>query len=169
MYFDTYVYILVLVKKCSKCGLSKSLGEFYKRKTGLRAGEYYEKCISCYKSRGRYYYHQNRERQLCLAKKRKQKYIEERKTLLAKIKNKPCFDCGKIYPPWVMDFDHRDPKIKIGSISSITFRKLLDLSKVKEEIDKCDLVCANCHRERTYQRLQEHKLAEIANEVKAPL
>lgn len=143
------------MKKCLKCGLAKPLEEFYKRKTGQRAGEYYEKCIECYKSRGRDYYHKNRERQLQLAKNRKQKYTEERKEYLAEIKNKPCMDCGKIYPPWVMDFDHRDAKLKIGSVSYLAFRKMLKFDKIREEIEKCDLVCANCHRERTYQRLQK--------------
>jgi hypothetical protein len=141
------------VKKCFKCGLKKSLEGFYKRKSGNRAGEYYEKCKDCYKSRGRDYYHKNRERQLSLSKQRKEKYIEERKGLLAKIKNRPCADCGKIYPPWVMDFDHREADLKIGTVSYLTFRKLLKFDKILEEIEKCDLVCANCHRERTYQRL----------------
>lgn len=158
-----------MVRKCSKCGLEKSIEKFYKRKSGSRAGESYEKCIDCYKSRGRDYYHKNRERQLQLAKNRKQKYIEERKVVLSQLKNKPCSDCGKIYPPWVMDFDHRDGKTKIGSVSYLVFRKLSKFDKIQEEIEKCDLVCANCHRERTYQRFQNNKSAEIANEVKAPL
>ncbi len=158
-----------MVKKCSKCGLEKPLEEFYKRKTGSRVGEYYEKCSECLKERGRNYYHQNRNKQLLLAKKRKQRYVKERKELLAIIKNKPCYDCGKTYPSWVMDFDHRQGKTKIGSVSFLAFRKLLHFDKIKEEIAKCDLVCANCHRERTYQRLQKAKFAEIANEVKAPL
>ncbi|OGH24954.1 MAG: hypothetical protein A3B47_02535 [Candidatus Levybacteria bacterium RIFCSPLOWO2_01_FULL_39_24] len=145
------------MKKCSKCGLSKELKDFYRRKSGLRAGEYYEKCKDCYKIRGKNYYHQNRERQLYLAKKRKLKYIVERKEFLGKIKNKPCFDCGKKYPAWVMDFDHRDGKKKVASISFLTFRKLVKFDKIKEEIAKCDLVCANCHRDRTYRRLQKIK------------
>lgn len=141
------------MKRCPKCGLEKSLEKFYLRKTGPRAGKYYEKCSECMKVRGRGYYHQNKERQLPLAKNRKQKYIKERKELLRRIKNKPCIDCGKIYPPWVMDFDHRDAKLKIGSVSYLTFRKLLAFDKIKQEIEKCDLVCANCHRQRTYERL----------------
>ena len=157
------------MKRCSKCGLSKRLEDYYKRKSGLRVGEYYEKCKDCYKIRGRKYYHYNRERQLELAKKRKRKYIEERKEFLRKIKNKPCFDCGKKYPTWIMDFDHRNGQEKIASISFLTFRKLVNFDKIKEEIAKCDLVCANCHRDRTYKRLQKAISAEIANEVKAPL
>lgn len=146
------------MKKCSKCGLEKPASNFYQRKSGIRSGEYYEKCKDCYKSRGRNYYHANRERQLNLAKERKQRYIEERRTLLEKLKNKPCDDCGIIYPPWVMDYDHRDGKTKIGNVSFLVFRKLVNFDKIQEEIEKCDLVCANCHRERTYKRIQESKI-----------
>ena len=135
----------------------------------MRSGEYYEKCKDCYRSRGRKYYQDNRERQLKLAKKRKQNYIEARKEFLGEIKNKPCFDCGKKYPSWIMDFDHRNGKDKIGSVSFLAFRKLAKFDKIKDEIKKCDLVCANCHRDRTYRRLQKIISAEIANEVKAPL
>ena len=157
------------MKRCSKCGLHRQLKDFYKRKSGLRAGEYYEKCKDCYKDRGRRYYQDNSERQLELAKRRKLKYIEERKKFLGEIKDKPCFDCGKKYPTWIMDFDHRDGRGKIGSVSFLTFRKLVKFDKIREEIEKCDLVCANCHRDRTYKRLQKAISAEIANEVKAPL
>lgn len=156
------------MKQCSKCGSLKSFKNFYKRKTGLRAGEYYEKCSECYKSRGRNYYHKNRIRQLDLAKKRKLRYIEERKKFLEGIKAKPCLDCGKEYPMWIMDFDHRDGQSKIASISFLAFRKMVNLKKLKEEIKKCDLVCSNCHRQRTYDRLQSIS-AEVANVVKAPL
>ncbi|RJQ36972.1 hypothetical protein C4559_04565 [Candidatus Microgenomates bacterium] len=157
------------MKKCKKCGFSKPLNKFYKRKTGLRVGEYYEKCSDCYKIRGRNYYHQNRKRQLELAKRRKNKYVEERRKFLESIKNNPCFDCGKRYPPWIMDFDHREGEIKIGSISHLAIRNTSNFEKLKKEILKCDLVCANCHRNRTYTRLQKQKSAEVANVVKAPL
>lgn len=143
------------MKKCSKCGLHKQLKDYYKRKTGLRSGEYYEKCKDCYRIRGRNYYNDNRERQLALAKKRKLKYIEERKIFLEKIKDKPCLDCGKKYPAWVMDFDHRNGHEKTASISFLAFRKLANFDKIRDEIAKCDLVCSNCHRERTYKRLQK--------------
>lgn len=141
------------MKVCTTCGLKKTLKDFYRRKTGVRSGEYYEKCKECYKNRGRVYYNQNKEKQLALAKKRKLKYIAVRKRFLEEIKNKPCIDCGNIYPMWVMDFDHRERKKKIASVSKLAFRFIVNLEKLKEEIEKCDLVCANCHRQRTYNRL----------------
>jgi hypothetical protein len=60
----------------------------------------------------------------------------------------PCADCGELFPYYVMDFDHlRDKKRAVSNMRSYSEVKIL------EEIAKCDLVCANCHRERTYQRL----------------
>lgn len=67
---------------------------------------------------------------------------------LARHKNKPCADCGNSYPAHIMDFDHvRDSKRKdVGTMT--TYAE----SVVLLEIAKCDLVCANCHRERTHRR-----------------
>ena len=157
------------MRHCSKCGLNKSLEEFYIRKTGHRTGSYYEKCRDCYKQRGRNYYQENRERQLKLALLRKQKYKEDRRKFLEALKNAPCMDCKKKYPPWVMDFDHRDGETKIRSVSRMAITDTSNLEVIKQEIAKCDLVCANCHRQRTHDRLMLKKSAEIANEVKAPL
>ena len=74
-----------------------------------------------------------------------------RRQILVKMKNEakdvPCQDCGKRYPSYVMDFDHRsDKKFNLSAIGS----KFISIKKVQEEIDKCDIVCANCHRERTH-------------------
>ncbi len=145
-----------MTKYCPKCNLTKETSEFYQRKTH-RSGEYYEKCKDCFKNRGRNYYHQNHDKQLKLALIRKEKYRTERRIWLARLKDKPCCDCGIKYPPHVMDFDHRDSDIKIGSISWLAFHDTANLEKIILEIEKCDLVCANCHRMRTYDRLQRRK------------
>lgn len=106
------------------------------------------------KERGRTYYHQNHTRQLELAIKRKNRYILERKKWIENIKNHPCMDCGKIYPAWVMDFDHKEGEIKVSSISAMITHNPANFERIKEEISKCDLVCANCHRQRTHDRIQ---------------
>ncbi len=154
-------------RKCTNCGQKKNIKKFYQRKRGERAGKYYEICKECYKIRGRAYYFKNHDRQLSLAKLRKRKYIGERKIWLEKVKNRPCVDCGKIYSPWVMDFDHKDGGKKGASISWLAIHNTSNIEKIEKEIAKCDLVCANCHRERTHQRLQKNKDASVANVVKA--
>lgn len=140
-------------KICSKCYNSKDSSEFYQRKTN-RPGKYYEICKDCFRKRGREYYHQNHERQLKLALLRKKMYRQERKLWLEKLKDRPCKDCGVKYPPYVMDFDHKDAKIKVASISWMALHNTSNLEVIKLEIKKCDLVCSNCHRIRTHQRFE---------------
>ena len=136
-------------KKCPKCSSFKNLNSFYKRKTGPRKGEYYEKCKDCMKQRGRLYYFENRDRQLELAIKRKHIYYKLKKEYLIGVKNKPCMDCGQYFPSYVMDFDHKIGTKKLANIAHMSVRNW-SLKKIKEEIKKCDIVCANCHRIRTY-------------------
>lgn len=83
----------------------------------------------------------------------KDKNARRRKELIAfviSLKQKPCTDCGVKYPHYVMDFDHRDPKTKISTVSMMANFHSYSKEKILEEINKCDLVCANCHRIRTY-------------------
>ena len=59
-----------------------------------------------------------------------------------------CFDCG--INDWrVLDFDHL-PKFKKEFTISNSFWRSRE--KIKKEIDKCEVVCANCHRIRTHER-----------------
>jgi hypothetical protein len=152
------------LKKCSKCGENKQFSSFYFRKKGPRKGQYYEKCKDCMKIRGREYYHKNHNRQLNLAINRTRKYLNAGLTFLAKEKNKPCVDCGKYFPPWVMDFDHKDKKLKFANVAWL--RRFHDLAKVKKEIEKCEIVCANCHRNRTF-KLSGNNYQKIINELES--
>jgi hypothetical protein len=63
-------------------------------------------------------------------------------------------DCGKSYPYYVMDMDHRHGVHKKGVISLMVSNGA-DETALLEEVAKCDVVCANCHRERTHQRSKE--------------
>ena len=67
---------------------------------------------------------------------------------LHEIKAAPCTDCGVTYIPAVMEYDHLSDKIK-------NIADLMDYSwdYICKEIEKCELVCANCHRVRTWNRL----------------
>ena len=59
-----------------------------------------------------------------------------------------CSICGQSFPdcPSVMEFHHRGDSKKEGGISSMAIRTAIPLSQVQAEIDKCIVVCANCHR-----------------------
>lgn len=71
--------------------------------------------------------------------------------LVDNLKLKPCMDCAEQFPPCAMDFDHRPGENKIAGIGQMQHWKP---SRIIEEIAKCDLICANCHRIRTYDRIQ---------------
>lgn len=77
--------------------------------------------------------------------KEKQKKIEKKDALI-EYKGGKCVDCGGVFPRVCMGFDHRDPDSKLFSIGLAMGKPLEEL---KIEVDKCDLVCANCHAIRT--------------------
>lgn len=74
--------------------------------------------------------------------KAKENY-EMRKSFIMQFKTK-CKNCGYNNSKAALEFHHRNPETKLFQISESHFRKL-DL--IKAEIDKCDVLCANCHRE----------------------
>lgn len=65
----------------------------------------------------------------------------------------PCEDCDKIYDYRVMSFDHLDRGLKKGNVVDIA--KKGDLGKLLDEIEKCELVCLNCHSLREQTRNEE--------------
>lgn len=88
------------------------------------------------------------------SRKNKDKFDERRewfRKFLLEVKSGPCSDCGNKFPVECMDFDHRDGETKRFSISKM---KTHNEVRIREEIAKCDLVCANCHRIRTTKRGQ---------------
>lgn len=58
-----------------------------------------------------------------------------------------CKKCGE-NRFYLLDFHHRNPEEKEGELSD--FSKGYNLDKFFEELQKCDLLCANCHREFHY-------------------
>lgn len=72
------------------------------------------------------------------------KSIQNRRAELDKLKDKPCTRCKEKFPPYVMEWHHIDPTTKSFGIGQGSFRN--SMKKILEEISKCELYCANCHR-----------------------
>ena len=72
-----------------------------------------------------------------------------RADLLDQLRSVPCADCGGVFAQCAMDFDHRDPSSKVRSVTRMINGSI---EKMLAEAAKCDIVCANCHRLRTFQR-----------------
>jgi len=62
---------------------------------------------------------------------------------------KACTDCGGHFPPYVLEWDHLPGFIKDLVIAD-TRRAAHSRKRILAELEKCELVCANCHRERTF-------------------
>jgi hypothetical protein len=135
------------VKTCTQCKESLPLNAFNKnrsRKDGLAT-----MCRECWKVYYKEnYYLRGKERDRLRLRNRVQK--DDVRAFVLEAKRVPCMDCGETYPPYVMDFDHRGEDPKTFNISHGVYSQ--SLKAVKVEIAKCDIVCANCHRERTFQR-----------------
>ena len=81
-----------------------------------------------------------------------------RSILLDRLRDVPCTDCGRRFPPYGMDFDHRDPTAKQYTVSRMIGRA--GTARILDEVSKCDIVCANCHRARTYDRRMTARVRE---------
>lgn len=97
-------------------------------------------------SYGKTHYENNKSYYIERAKKT-QKRIR-RFVHLIKVMNPFCVDCNIKYPFYVLDFDHRRGEKRFVLSKVYT----TGINKVKEELRKCDIVCANCHRIRTFSK-----------------
>lgn len=134
-----YVY---MVKKCSKCKLDLDIEMFNKK--GIRKNgsiKYQDFCKECNKIASREWYKKEGNRSRIVNKvteykrENRMRFAEYKATLL-------CVKCGESHPA-CLDFHHRDPLEKDFLLSDIRSRSLHSIQK---EIDKCDVLCANCHR-----------------------
>ena len=80
-------------------------------------------------------------------RKYKKSYQHKRKAKLIRIKGGKCIICPIVYDgknACIFQFHHRDPKKKIFSVNLNSMNNY-KWSVVLKELEKCDLVCANCH------------------------
>ena len=140
------------MKICSICQQEKQDEQFNiaNPKTGTRRLN----CKACQSGQRKLSYKENKAYYLKYAKDnypKTQKRREKLSDFLREYKTgKPCADCGIIYPHYIMDFDHLPQHKKSFQIAK--HGKLYSKDKLVMEMGKCELVCSNCHRERTWRR-----------------
>ena len=138
--------MLPIMAKCSRCKEEKPDDEFAWRRRKLGKRDTY--CRPCRSAYHREHYLANKQRYIAFARQRKVAMVEERmQYLVAFLRDHPCVDCGES-DPIVLEFDHLGDK-KFGISDGIQSRRWKD---VLDEIAKCEVVCANCHRRRTAKR-----------------
>ena len=140
------------MKVCTKCGETKLLSEYYKEAARRLPNARCKDCVRA--ARREYGRNQDPAKKTAYNKSwhgthvdERREYHRDRRALLQafirSIKRElGCADCG-INEPLVLQFDHRDPDSKKGTIG----KKFAAWGPktIREEIAKCDVVCANCH------------------------
>lgn len=129
------------MRQCSKCLNSY---EDYGQRCSL--------CRSCKQEYDREYYanklDKNKQRDV-----KKKRYTDRRHAIFEYLSKNPCVICGE-NDPIVLEFDHLDPSKKSYSVSEMTN---LSIKKIEEEILKCRVLCANCHRRHTAKQRNYYK------------
>jgi hypothetical protein len=104
-------------------------------------------CNACQRIYNRKDYAANKAAYLERGRRNKKKYRDQALVwVLNYLQSHPCKDCGE-KDLVVLEFDHRQGEKKDGDVSTMISR--MSLERVKAEVAKCDVRCANCHRRKT--------------------
>jgi hypothetical protein len=130
-------------KQCSKCGKIKSINDFNIKKTTKDGYQY--SCKECNKSYLKDHYSKNKEYNIQKTKK----YKDDIKSFLDGYKkNLKCEKCSETDIA-CLDFHHLNCSEKDFEIG-IAVSRGYSIDKIKQEIEKCVILCANCHRKLHY-------------------
>lgn len=134
------------MKQCRLCKIEKPLSEFPSKhkKIGAPLRSY---CYECQREYCRQHYRNNKEvynqRRYERQRTRRDRY---RKMVVAYLREHPCVDCGES-DIRVLEFDHVRG-VKVANVAELS-RSVVAWRRVEEELAKCDVRCANCHRRKT--------------------
>lgn len=141
------------MKRCSKCKKEQLLSEFCNDKRSLDGKA--SNCKSCGREFNRISYQKHKEKRL----EENKKYNQiKRNFFLDYLSKQKCVDCGddRIL---VLQFDHLEPRNSGKCVTEMVYTH--GLEKLKEEIKKCEVVCANCHSIRTFTRKKSDRLRYV--------
>ena len=131
---------------CTKCGIAKPLDEFHRHPTrGTQSW-----CKTCRKTYDRAYHAATRDLRV-----RQKRIWKDARTLWGRSlkEGRPCADCGLTFHFAAMQWDHRPGTVKLFDLGRAIPR--YSREAILDEMAKCDLVCANCHAVRTYERRRD--------------
>lgn len=109
---------------CSLCKEEKEITDFYTQND--RKSGHYSQCKKCH------------DQKMMVRWK-------ERKLWAIDYKGGKCQECSQVYPPFIYEFHHLDPKSKDFDWKKM---RLISHDKMVLELGKCVLLCSNCHRTR---------------------
>lgn len=142
------------MKLCYTCRTDKPEESFNRnrsRRDGLNSI-----CKECSGERSRRYYKENRDKHKKVTARARDAVKEvNRVNILELLSHSECADCGET-DVVVLEFDHVEGK-KRENISRMVSNGT-SWKAIQEEICKCEVVCANCHRRRTHKRARSYRV-----------
>ena len=109
------------------------------------SGKRNNKCKSCHREYVKEHYNENKKEYIDRAKLSKKVYVKRNQEFLSEIKDKlKCSECFEDHPA-VLDFHHIDPIYKEKNVSRMIYDGV-SIKNIEKEIDKCIVLCSNCHR-----------------------
>jgi hypothetical protein len=140
------------MKRCTKCDEVLPREPEYWHKEQRRPDGFTQWCRICMNKKHAEYMHENKDKNRAYAMQHSRSLAQEVRDLKER---SGCADCKSILPHYMLDFDHLDAESKEMSISRMINMRV-SRERLYAEIEKCEVVCANCHRARTWDRL-EHR------------
>jgi hypothetical protein len=129
------------MKLCGRCGKQKSFEEFHRRGKGHQAW-----CKICRQAYDAAYFQAERPRVMATKRRRWRELVQWHNELKESM---PCADCGAFFHHAAMTWDHLPGEEKVTEVSQL---RRISRRAVLAEIAKCELVCANCHAVRSFER-----------------
>jgi hypothetical protein len=135
-------------KRCYRCG-PKPVTSFASNTSTADGLQPY--CRGCHSTYTQAHYRANSEAYKARANAKR---LHLKEVLRLSKLGKPCKDCGHVFEPCSMDYDHLDSNLKTTEVSLLV--TCGSEARLLAEIAKCELVCSNCHRVRTRKRKYPH-------------
>lgn len=135
------------MKTCTSCKEEKSYAEFHANKA--KSDGHQSQCKACRRVGNAAYYQSSKSRQAEKRKANKCRLLERNRQIVLMALKSGCVDCGTM-DIRVLEFDH------VADDKSFTIGRMMeDVGEMRllREIAKCEVVCANCHKIRTCERL----------------
>lgn len=146
-------------RTCNKCKIEKPIAEFsWKLKArGIRLAS----CKACHSAYTKRWYKRNKKRQVANAAKNNRRYRKEKRAkFFLWLAERECVVC-KESDMRVLEMHHRDPKEK-----EFTPLRMIERgwawSKIILELEKCDVLCANCHKREHFAIVDGVRIRKVA-------
>ena len=142
-------------KTCSLCRKELSVSEFNIKEYRKTDGKprYQTVCKKCNREYQKKHYKKNKEKYIERAKKDRvilREWWNEYKSALS------CSTCGESHPSCI-EFHHKNPIEKEFGLGEF-MRKTLLKERILKEVEKCDVLCSNCHKKLHYEEKRSHSL-----------